>query len=129
MNESFVNPVVMRGLRTFQDIPPVIVALELWHAWRTSRQLCHWYRLTKRAESELSGCSLYIQIMRRRSALSLEAANNLVNQAEESYCEWPRKRPLRYRDLVSYIVMLSSKRHTGLVSLEVYVFEKDVALL
>jgi hypothetical protein len=95
----------MRGLRTFRELPTVIVALELWHAWRRSRQLCHWYRLTQRDESELSGRSLYIQIMRRRSALSLEAANDLVNQAEESYCEWPRKRPLRYRDLVSYIVI------------------------
>jgi hypothetical protein len=94
----------MRGLRTLHEFPPVIVALELWHAWRRSRQLCHWYRLTKRDESELSGRSLYIQIMCRRSALSLEAAKELVNQAEESYCEWPRKRSLRYRDLVSYIV-------------------------
>lgn len=95
----------MRGLRTFHEISPVIAALELWHAWRTSRQLCHWYRLTKRDESDLSGRNLYIQIVRRRSALSLAAANDLVKQAEESYCEWPRKRPLRYRDLVSYIVI------------------------
>ena len=94
----------MRGLRTLHEFPPVIVAFELWRAWRSSRQLCDWYRLTKREESQLSGRSLYIQIMRRRSSLSLEAAMELVNQAEDSYCEWPRKRSLRYRDLVSYIV-------------------------
>lgn len=94
----------MRGPRTLHEFPPVIVAFELWHAWRSSRQLCHWYRLTEREESGLSGRSLYIQIMRRRSGLSLEAAKELVNQAEGSYCGWPRKRSLRYRDLVSYIV-------------------------
>jgi hypothetical protein len=96
----------MRRLRTFRDFPTVIIASELWHAWRTSRQLCHWYRLTQRDQKkELSRRCLYIQIMHRRSALSTDAAIELIDRAEESYCEWPTKRPLRYRDLVRYIVI------------------------
>jgi hypothetical protein len=35
----------------------------------------------------------------------LDAAIELIDRAEESYCEWPTKRPLRYRDLVRYIVI------------------------
>jgi hypothetical protein len=95
----------MRGFRRFHDFPTIIIAAELWHAWRTSRQLRHWYRLTQRDQKELSRRNLYIQIMHRRSALSMEAANELIDQAEDSYCEWPTRRPLRYRDLVLYIVI------------------------
>jgi hypothetical protein len=100
-----VHPVVIRRLPTFHDLPTVIIALELWYAWRTCRRLCNWYRLTERDQSELSGRDLYIQIMHRRSALSLEASNRLIEQAEESYCEWPTKRLLRYRDVVCYVVI------------------------
>jgi hypothetical protein len=63
------------------------------------------WNLNKRDQQELSGCALYIQILQRRSALSMEAANELIDRAEESYCEWPTKRPLRYRDLVQYIAI------------------------
>jgi hypothetical protein len=113
MLPSFVDSVVLRGLRAFHDFPTVIVGLELWHAWRTSRQLCHWFRLIKRDQQELSGCALYIQILQRRSALSMEAANELIDRAEESYCEWPTKRPLRYRDLVQYIAIEDLMRQSA----------------
>jgi hypothetical protein len=35
----------------------------------------------------------------------MDAATELIERAEESYCEWPTKRRLRYRDLVRYIVI------------------------
>ena len=37
--------------------------------------------------------------------MSMDAAIELIDRAEESYCEWPAKHPLRYRDLVRYIVI------------------------
>jgi hypothetical protein len=103
----------MGRLRTFHDFPAVIIASELWHAWRTSRQLRHWYRLTQHDQHELSRRDLYIQIMHRRSALSMDAAIEMIERAEESYCEWPTKRPLRYRDLVRYIVIDNLMRQSA----------------
>jgi hypothetical protein len=81
------------------------ILAEKWHAWRTSREMLRWHQRVSVAEPQLTGGSLYKEIIVRRSGLDIEAARGVVQRARQSFCEWPSPRKLRYRDVVHYVVM------------------------
>jgi len=78
---------------------------EALHARRTSRDMLEWYRRVLSEESGLVRRDLYEKIVMRRSGVNGRAAGALVRQAEESFCSWPSWRELRFRDVVSYVVV------------------------
>ena len=51
------------------------------------------------------GKALYERIVIRRSGLDVKAAAGVLRRAEQSFCQWPSERELKFRDLVRYIVI------------------------
>jgi len=78
---------------------------ERWFAWRASRQLLDLRESIQRDEPQLSGRSLYERVVIRRSGLDIRAAAGVLRRAEQSFCEWPSGRDLRFRDLAQYVVI------------------------
>jgi hypothetical protein len=78
---------------------------ESWFAWQTSHELLDSYKRMHREEPQLIGKTLYEQIVIRRSGLDVNAAAGVLRRAEQSFCEWPSDRDLKFRDLVRYIVI------------------------
>ena len=78
---------------------------EKWFARQVSRQLLHLYERVHRDEPQLIGRALYEQIVIRRSDIDGTVAARVLRRAEQSFCDWPSGRDLRFRDLVQYIVI------------------------
>ena len=81
------------------------IVAEKWYAWRTSHEMLGWYRRVRREEPQLTGRSLYQQVITRRSGLDDEAARGVLRRACQRFCEWPFKRKLRFRDVVHHVVI------------------------
>lgn len=81
------------------------VVAETWCAWRTSRQMLKWYQRVSDEQPQLKGTTLYQEIIVRRSAFSVETARGVLQRARQSFCEWPGRRELQFRDVVNYLVM------------------------
>ena len=78
---------------------------EKWFAWRASHELLDLYERIHREQSQLTGRTLYERVVICRSGLDVKAAEGVLRRAEQSYCEWPSGRDLRFRDVVQYVVV------------------------
>jgi hypothetical protein len=83
----------------------VSMVAEKWYARRASRELLEWYRRVRDEEPQLSGATLYQQVIVRRSGLDVKAALGILRRAEQSFCAWPSDRDLRFRDVVLYVII------------------------
>ena len=81
------------------------VLAEKWHAWRATHEMLRWYQRVSGAEPQLTGTTLYQEILVQRFGLDLKVARCVLQRVRRSFCEWPRRRELRFRDLVNYLVM------------------------
>jgi hypothetical protein len=81
------------------------IVAEMWYAWRTCHEMLRWYQRVSVEEPQLTGGSLYEEVIVRRSGLDIDAASGLLQRARQSFCEWPGPRKLRYRDVVHYVVV------------------------
>jgi hypothetical protein len=79
------------------------IAAQKWYAWRTSCEMLRWYKRVRDEEPQLTGRSLYQQVIVRRSGLDHEAARRVLRLAYERFCEWQCERTLRFRDVVQYV--------------------------
>jgi hypothetical protein len=86
-------------------VPGVRLLAESWFAWQASHELLDSYQRVHREEPELIGKTLYERIVIRRSGLDVNAAAGVLRRAEQSFCEWPSERDLKFRDVVRYIVI------------------------
>jgi hypothetical protein len=86
-------------------IPGAQLLAEKWFAWHTSRALLEWYERVHRDEPQLAGRSLYERVLTRRSDIDIPVAAGILRRAEQSFCDWPSGRDLRFRDLVQYVVV------------------------
>jgi hypothetical protein len=93
------------GTRKRFRLPGAELVAEIWFAWRASRELLGLYKRIHREEPQLIGSRLYERIVTRRSGLDVNAAVGVLRHAEQSFCEWPSERDLKFRDLVLYIVI------------------------
>jgi len=95
-----------RGLEKGLHLPTAtLMVVEKWHAWRASRQILDWYKRVSRDQPQLAGRTLYAQVVIRRSGVDAKAAAAILLRAEESFCDWPSGRELRFRDVVLYLVI------------------------
>jgi len=83
----------------------VLVLTATWYAWRASRAMLKWYRRMRSEDSRIIGRALYEQILVRRAGLNPIAAAEIVDRTAASFCVWPAKREVRYRDVVSYLIV------------------------
>jgi hypothetical protein len=91
--------------RKWLRLPGAQLLAEYWFAWRTSNELLDSYNRMRREEPQLIGRALYERIVMRRSDLDVKVAAGVLQRAEQSFCQWPYARDLRFRDLVRYIVI------------------------
>ena len=100
----------------FSLVESVLVLAEKWHAWRASRTMLKWYRGVRSEGSRLIGRALYEQILVQRLGLNPIAAVAIIDHTEQSFCSWPSKREVRYRDVVSYMVVQDYLRSHHMLS-------------
>jgi hypothetical protein len=78
---------------------------EMWFAGKMSRQLRRLYERVREDEPELARMALYERVVSRWSGLDRRGAAGVLRGAEQSLCDWPSGRDLRFRELVQYIVI------------------------
>jgi hypothetical protein len=86
-------------------LPGVRLLAEIWFAWQASRELLDSYKRMRHEQPQLIGRTLYERIVIRRSGPDAKAAAGILRRAEQSFCEWPSERDLKFRDVVRYIVV------------------------
>ena len=84
---------------------PLLIALEQWHAWRTSRRLLKIYWIIRMEQPELRGIALYERDVARREHLRSKTPYAIVPSAAEIFTLWPVKRDIRFRDVVHYLAV------------------------
>jgi hypothetical protein len=93
-------------VRTPTRLPrPAWIVAEKWYAWRTTHEMLGWYQRVRGEQPQLTGRTLYQQVIVRRSGLDDEAARGVLRRAHQRFCEWPFERELRFRDVVHYVVI------------------------
>jgi len=92
-------------MRSHSFIEFVLAVAERHYARSASRAMLAWYRRVRRRNEQLNGRSLYERILVERSGLDPMAAAGILVRSEQSFCEWPVRRQLRYRDVVHYVLV------------------------
>jgi hypothetical protein len=85
-------------------LPGALLA-ERRFASQASRELLDLYTRTKLEEPQLTGKALYERVVIRRSGLDARGAAGVLLRAEESFCDWPSGRDLKFQDVVQYVVI------------------------
>jgi hypothetical protein len=83
---------------------------EHWHARRTSRRLLAHARRIRESQPGLYGRRLYEAIVAQHWRLAPNLVAQVISNAEQSCCEWPVARHLRFRDAVNYVVVVDYLR-------------------
>ena len=81
------------------------VLAEKWYAWCATHELLRWYQRVSDAQPQLTGITLYQEVLVRRFGLDVEVARHVLQRVRQSFCEWPHRREPRFRDVVSYLIM------------------------
>ena len=96
-------PVSTRGFGAF--------ALDMLGSWRArararraSRALLRAYRRSKSARPDLGGLARYREVVARQTGLDEAGVRVVLERAESSFASWPAERPIRFRDVVQYLV-------------------------
>ena len=69
-----------------------------------SRESLRIYRELEVASPELTGVPRYHAIVARQTGLDDFGVREILERAEVSFASWPIERPLKFRDVVQYIV-------------------------
>ncbi len=87
------------------------IAIDMLRTWRErvtarqiSRESLRIYREVEEALPELAGVTRYREIVARQTGLDGAGVDEVLERAENSFATWPVERPLRFRDVVQYIV-------------------------
>lgn len=93
---SWIDLVSMGVLRTWR---------ERTYARETSRRALQVYRQVAEKQPELLGVQRYREVVARQTGLDDTGVRRILNGAEHSFAAWPKERPLRFRDVVQYLVI------------------------
>jgi YHS domain-containing protein len=74
-------------------------------ARRVSRELLKLYWIVSASHPDLKGRDLYRKIVIARTRADPEAAEALIDQAEESFATWPARRTLMFCDVVHFLAV------------------------
>lgn len=74
-------------------------------ARRTSRDLLRVYREFEATQPELTAVARYREVVARQTGLDARDVRTVLERAESSFARWPEERPLRFRDVVLYLVV------------------------
>jgi YHS domain-containing protein len=74
-------------------------------AKRISRDLLHLYGVVSSSHPDLKGRDLYRKIIVMHNRTDADAAEILLDQAEESFAAWPTRRKLKFVDVVHFVAV------------------------
>ena len=74
-------------------------------ARRTSVESLRLYRELEAARPELPAIVRYEEVVARRTGLDGDGVRRVLKRAEDSFAAWPVERPLKFRDVVQYLVI------------------------
>jgi hypothetical protein len=74
-------------------------------ARRTSVESLRLYRELESTRPDLEPVARYREFVARRTGLDEAGVREVLRQAEDSFASWPVERPLRFRDVVQYLVV------------------------
>jgi hypothetical protein len=87
------------------------LAGEMVRTWRErvtarqiSREALRIYREVEESSPEMSGVTRYREIVSRQTGLDENGVSEILERAQSSFAAWPVERPLKFRDVVQYIV-------------------------
>ena len=87
------------------------IAIDFLRTWRErvtarqmSRESLRVYREVEQSAPELTGVTRYREIIARQTGLDDAGVSEILERAESSFASWPVARPLKFRDVVQYIV-------------------------
>jgi hypothetical protein len=108
MAEKAIGAPVIQGLRTRWH---EVLGSGLVRTWRerttarqVSRESLRIYREIEVAEPGLSGWPRYHAVVARQTGLDDSGVREILQRAEGSFASWPIERPLKFRDVVQYLV-------------------------
>ena len=88
------------------------IAPEIYRTWRersvarqTSRALRQLYLEVESTRPELTGVTRYREVIARQTGLDDAQVRRIIARAETSFANWPVERPLKFRDVVQYLVV------------------------
>ena len=86
---------------------------ERHYARRASEQMLDLFHKERREHPDLTGWALYEAVAAQRLGDKPRmSATEVVKRAEESFTDWPVERPVRFRDVVHYLVF-DEYMHSG----------------
>jgi len=71
-----------------------------------SRDLMRDYREVAAASPGLNGVEQYRAVLARQPGLDPNAIEQVIRGAEDSFAVWPIERPLKFRDVVQYLIVV-----------------------
>ena len=87
------------------------VAADILRTWRErvtarqiSRESLRIYHEVEGSLPQLIGVNRYREIIARQTGLDASGVREILERAESSFARWPVERPLKFRDVVQYIV-------------------------
>jgi YHS domain-containing protein len=98
-------PGTLPGARWSDVLAGIFPWRERRFARRVSRELLKLHRSISASHPELRGRDLYRTIVMARTRGDAESAEALIDQAEESFANWPVHRALRFGDVVHFIAV------------------------
>lgn len=88
------------------------IAPEIYRTWRersvarqTSRASRRLYLEVESTRPELTGVTRYREVIARQTGLDDAQVRRIIARAETSFANWPVERPLKFRDVVQYLVV------------------------
>ena len=96
------------------------------HGWldrlaaaRYCSRLCRQFTRQRGLHTGPGGEALYAEVVQRDLGVGPAHAQEIVSRAAESYTAWPAVRPVKFRDVVHYLVAMRILEHQGRVDGEI----------
>ena len=74
-------------------------------ARRLSRESLRIFRSVETQLPQLTGAPRYRAVIARQAGLDEDGARRFIERAEDTFASWPEERPIRFRDVVQYLVV------------------------
>ncbi len=109
MPEKGSGPAQVNGTRARWFDAFAVDMVRIWRERVTARQISREslriYREVEGSSPQLTGTTRYREVVARQTGLDEDGVSEILERAESSFAAWPVERPLKFRDVVQYIVV------------------------
>ncbi len=107
-----VRPTLAKATASRQSSWLDAMVPDLYRTWRersiarqTSRTALQLYHEVEATQPEVRGVSRYREVVARHTGADEQRVRRIIAGAESSFAIWPVERPLKFRDVVQYLVV------------------------